>query len=241
MERNPDIPFTYAYSQPEEYHFSIDSIEMAWEVHQRILEKENDGQTGIGNWNCLDLCAGCGVIGFDLNFHNSNLKNWDFVEVQEIYKSHFENNLKLVQQKPTKPKLSLVSVSSSGTSSSASSSQGNFNFLNFNYEKLIDDENYHNKYQLIVCNPPYFQPGQGKMSPSEFKNRCRFFLDSSFERLIESIYQSLAMDGEAFLLVRDLEDHQIDMLAELRRFTKNKLKVESRGMIRGTFLIMLYK
>ena len=79
------------------------------------------------------------------------------------------------------------------------------------------------------------------MSPSEFKNRCRFFLDSSFERLIESIHDSLAMDGEAFLLLRDLEDHQIDLLSELKRLTRGRLNVENLDLVRGTFLLKLYR
>ena len=97
------------------------------------------------------------------------------------------------------------------------------------------------KYRLIVCNPPYFLPEQGKHSPSDFKNRCRFFLDSSFDKLIESINQSLAMDGEAFLLLRDLEDHGLDLLADLQKLIRGKLKCENLCMIRGTFLLKLYR
>lgn len=97
------------------------------------------------------------------------------------------------------------------------------------------------RYQLILCNPPYFFPDQGKLSPSELKNRCRFFIDSSFEKLIETIDFCLAMEGEAFILLREQEDHSRDMLTELRQLLKGKMKCENFAMIRGTFLLKLYR
>lgn len=241
MERDPDIPFTYKYSQPEEYHFSVDSIEMAWKV-ANYLKVERADELKNRPWSCLDLCGGCGVIGFEMNFHIPELKHWDFVEVQNQYREHFDKNktmvLERIAQTPKRPKLSIVGGSSAGASQSP---EEKFQLLEMNYEKMIGAPEFAEKYQLIMCNPPYFMPDQGKLSPSEFKNRCRFFLDSSFEKLIESIHDSLAMDGEAFLLVRDLEDHQIDLLSELKRLTRGRLKVENLDLVRGTFLLKLYR
>jgi len=228
MQRNPDIPFTYNYSQPEEYHFSLDSVEMPWEIalHLReriaadITEKKQSPSDYLKNsmrrWQVLDLCAGCGVIGFELNFHLTQIQKIDFVEVQEIYRSHFDLNKEKVQN------------------------QGEFRFLEMNYENLLTPE-FEKKYQLILCNPPYFKTEQGKLSPSEFKNRCRFFIDSTFEKLIRAIEYTLADNGEAYLLLRDLEDHGIDLLGELKSWTKGKLNVENLTMVRGTFLLKLYR
>lgn len=229
MDRNPDIPFTYKYSQPEEYHFSIDSIEMPWEVAQhlkgRISEDSKERKSSpadylkskMRRWNAMDLCAGCGVIGFELNFHLPEVRNIDFVEVQEIYRPHFEENKTKVQN------------------------PGEFRFLNANYEELIQQDEFSKKYHLILCNPPYFKANQGKLSPSEFKNRCRFFMDSTFEKLIACIDHCLSDDGEAYMLLRSLEDHDVDRLAELRTLTRGKLKVENLTMIRGTFLLKMYR
>lgn len=249
MERDPRIPFTYNYSQPEEYHFSVDSIEMAWKISNYL--SSNHSNADFANWKCLDLCSGCGVIGFEINFHVPQLKNWDFVEVQEVYRPHFEANLKKVVDynlsrrsaltAKAKSRLSLVTDLQSDQNHSADSQDGHFQLLNLNYDQMLEKDCFLQKYQLIVCNPPYFMPGQGKLSPSEFKNRCRFFLDSSFENLIESILQSLAMDGEAFLLIRDLEDHQIDLLMELRRILGGRLKCENLDMVRGTYLLRIYR
>lgn len=229
MDRNPDIPFTYNYSQPEEYRFSLDSVEMAWEVamhfKERIAEDNKKRKLSpsdffknqMRRWRVLDLCAGCGVIGFEMNFHLPELRQIDFVEVQGVYKSHFEQNKAKVQN------------------------EGEFEFLTMNYSEISQKEDFSEKYQLILCNPPYFQVEQGRLSPSEFKNRCRFFIDSTFEKLVEAIVYSLAQDGEAYLLVRSLEDHGIDLLADLRKQLKGRLKCENLAMIRGTFLLKLYR
>lgn len=228
MQRNPDIPFTYQYSQPEEYHFSLDSIEMPWEVALHLRERMTEDnkekkqspsdylRNSMRRWNVLDLCAGCGVIGFEMNFHVPQIQNIDFVEVQDVYLPHFETNKSKVQN------------------------AGEFRFLNLNYEKLLQPE-FEKKYQLILCNPPYFKVEQGKQSPSEFKNRCRFFMDSTFEMLLQSIDHVLADEGEAYVLLRDLEDHGLDLLTELRNLTKGKLKVENLTMVRGTYLLKLYR
>jgi tRNA1(Val) A37 N6-methylase TrmN6 len=223
------IPFTYEYSQPEDYHFSLDSVEMPWEVAQylkgRIAEdnlmKKSSPSDFLRNqmrwWRCLDLCAGCGVLGFELNFHLPQIQRIDSIEVQSVYRSHFESNRSKVQN------------------------DGEFYFLELNYEKLIGNPSFQRAYDLIVCNPPYFQPGQGKLSPSEFKNRCRFFMDSTFEKLLESIDFCLSDSGEAFLLLRDLEDHDLDLLTVLRQRIKGKLQCDNLTMIRGTFLLRLHR
>ncbi|PIS12165.1 MAG: SAM-dependent methyltransferase [Bdellovibrio sp. CG10_big_fil_rev_8_21_14_0_10_47_8] len=211
------MPFTYFYSQPSEYRFSLDSIEMAWAVAQYLQESRPD--LNLSQCQALDLCAGCGVIGFELNFHLPSLEKIDFVEVQSEYLPHFEQNLKMAEQKRQK---SLP-----------------FEFINKNYQDLVEAKP-SKRYQLILCNPPYFLPEQGKMSPSDFKNRCRFFLDSSFEKLIECLISSLAMDGEAFLLLRPLEDHGHDLLSDLKKLIKGTIQCENLAMVRGTFLLRLY-
>jgi|GEM_PF-490924 len=245
MERNPDIPFTYEYSQPEEYHFSIDSIEMPWEVAQSLKARLMEGELTteqLKSWRVLDLCAGCGVLGFELNFHLPEIRQIDFVEVQDVYQSHFEHNKKLALEKAAKaqrPGLRLVKNNDS-TSTSSIGTLPEFHFRLMNYEGLLSRED-QQKYHLILCNPPYFMPEQGKLSPSEFKNRCRFFLDSSFEKLIEAIDSCLDVTGEAYLLLRDLEDHGVDLLTEIKRFTRGRLKIENLTMIRGTFLLKMYR
>lgn len=100
---------------------------------------------------------------------------------------------------------------------------------------------YTDVFDLIVCNPPYFLPGQGILSPSEFKNRCRFFIDSNLQNLLAGVYNSLKPGGVCFMTLRELAEHGLDILAEVRNFSENKLQMEDVAQIRGTHLLKLTK
>jgi len=178
--------FTYHYSQPDDYHFSLDSIQFAEFIADELKEKPN-----LEKFSVLDLCAGCGVIGFELNFHLPQLWAIDFLEVQSIYREHFYKNLNLVKDK-------------------------NFtaNWIENNYNILLKDD-YKNKYDLIISNPPYFIEHHGTLSPSDFKNRCRFFLDSSYENFILSMTHALKTTGVCYFLQRDLTVHKINLFQRL--------------------------
>lgn len=206
--------YTFNYSQPSEYRLSHDSVFLAQKIFENTIDRD------FSSSRALDICAGAGVVGMDFLFHRraANLSVpavFDFLEVQEIYGSHFnENRVKLG---PIKSEI---------------------NFLLQNYNVLQRDE-FRNVYNLIVCNPPYFFPQQGKLSPSHFKNRCKFFLDSSFENLFLSIAKGLAADGVCFMMLRDLAEHGFDALAEARNLVKNDLAIEKAGDIRGTLFLKL--
>lgn len=207
--------YTFQYSQPEEYRFSHDSIFLARHVFEWMAGQD------ISSWRGLDLCSGCGVIGLDFVFHtrkerSSEPRSFDFMEVQEVYQSHFQKNVAML-----------------------GAGHCEMNFLNLNYQALLQEE-FKNKYDLILCNPPYFRAGQGKMSPSEFKNRCRFFLDADFESLVLGIENALAPGGEAYLLLRDLGDHGWNPFEEMRTLLKCSL-VEKKTAIRGTDVVIIKK
>lgn len=163
----------------------------------------------------LDLCAGCGVIGFDFHFYCQHVRRMDFVEVQEVYQQHFEKNLRLVSPEPT-----------------------HFQWHLINYSRL-QDPSWKSKYDVVLCNPPYFEKDQGKHSPSEFKNRCRFFLDSDFPTLIESMLNVLRPGGEAYFLHRPLRDHKKDLSVTLESIVSGRAQINVAEMIRGTFLMRL--
>lgn len=82
-------------------------------------------------------------------------------------------------------------------------------------------------------------PGQGKMSPSEFKNRCRFFLDSDLKNLIHGIENSLAKNGKAYLLLRDLSDHGFDQMAEAKKYLSPNRSITEFSVIRGTPVVLI--
>lgn len=207
--------YTYDYFQPEEYHFSLDSVFLAQKVAEIISSRSPIERA-------LDLCAGCGIIGLELSLFSSLNFKIDFLEVQELYLPFFKKNVEMIY--PNEP-------------------EDRFTFLNLNYQCLNLPE-HKEVYDLIVCNPPYFFKGEGLLSPSDFKNRCRFFLDSDFETLIKACNHSLKSGGSAFLLVRSGTHHgriPIDEINRILGTTKNRSSAKIIDQIRGTDIIEIRK
>lgn len=207
--------YTFDYFQPEEYHFSLDSVFLAKKVAQLI---ENDTKEKL---NVLDLCAGCGIIGLELSILSKKHLKIDFLEIQEIYQDFFSKNCEMIYAHDHQKRESL-------------------RFLNLNYEDMLHSQ-FENSYDLIVCNPPYFFKGEGLLSPSEFKNRCRFFLDSDFRTLIKSIIYSLKFDCRAFLLVRSGIHHGRKPLEEIQSILGNAGTAQMIDNVRGTDIIEIRK
>ncbi|HSW93503.1 MAG TPA: methyltransferase [Gammaproteobacteria bacterium] len=205
--------FTYAYSQPDDYHFSLDSIHFAEWVATQLKSR-----TDLSTLRVLDLCAGCGVIGLELSFYVRELRQMDFVEVQDSYTDFFKRNVKTVNR----PELQL-------------------RWHVLNYESLLD-ETWKQKIDLIVCNPPYFQRDHGMLSPSEFKNRCRFYLDSSFEKLILAMVNVLSKKGRAYFLLRPLNQHGFDAFSHVQKILAGTgVTAKKVGNIRGTDVVLMEK
>lgn len=207
--KNPH--FTFNYVQPDEYHFSHDSVFLAREVFERFTQD-------LTQVRALDLCSGCGIVGLDFLYHcktsQKNFpKSFDFLEVQTIYQDYFKKNCL-----------------------SFGSDLPQVSFVNQNYE-VLKSKDYQSRYDLILSNPPYFRLNQGLLSPSEFKNRCRFFIDSDFKNLIEAIHHSLKPQGSAFILLRDLTAHGVDALHEAQTILGNQRRVSVVTDIRGTPLV----
>ncbi len=193
-----NVHYTFQYAQPESYRFSHDSVFLAREVFERERLRANEAL------EILDLCSGCGIVGLDLLFHlrkESGLEpcRCDFMDVQEDYRRHFEENVRRFGK--TRTSIDLF--------------EANFR------------EAHARRYDLIVCNPPYFRKGSGKLSPDEFKNRCRFFLDASPDELWSSIRNLLKPSGTAYVLARDFSE-------ETR---VPGLRLTLAGEIRGTDLV----
>lgn len=205
--------FTYLYAQPDFYHFSLDSIEFARFVAGQIAQRAD-----LADLNALDLCAGCGVIGFELSWHLPQLKKIDFIEVQTAYTSYFQQNVELVNRKELQ-----------------------LNWFVLNYD-VLHTKSWENKYDLIISNPPYFHPNHSMLSPSHEKNRCRFFIDSNFENYILAIVNSLAPNGEAYILLRSLSMHGIDVFDNLNRcLIDTTVTATMLTNIRGTCVGLLKK
>lgn len=205
--------FTFNYVQPEEYRFSHDSVFLARKVFELFPGNLQDAIA-------LDLCAGCGIVGLDFLYHCKTVgrdlpAHFDFLEVQNTYREYFEQNSQRFGD-------DLPPV----------------NFLNENYE-ILKSEIFQNRYDLILSNPPYFRVNQGILSPSEFKNRCRFFIDSDFQNLIEAIHKTLKPEGSAYILLKDLLHHGVSPLEEAKKILGKERTISIVADIRGTPLAII--
>lgn len=209
---------TFQYSQPEEYHFSHDSVFLARRVFEMIRELHWQPQSA------LDLCAGCGIVGLDLLFHltqaqMNSILEFDFLEIQKQYADHFAINL---------ARLGPVSTTCK--------------FVFGNYADSILSE-LRPSYDLIVCNPPYFSIENGRVPPNELKRRSRFFVDSDLKALLDFFQQRLSNAGFGFLLVRDLKEHKQEQISHIHQLCVGRLggqlQIQSTEDIRGTHLVVL--
>jgi tRNA1Val (adenine37-N6)-methyltransferase len=217
MSKNSN--YSYDYHQPDEYRFSLDSVFLAQKVAETLRATKTAEEKS--KLSVMDLCSGCGIIGMELKFHVPEITNIDFVEIQDVYLPFFEKNREMI-------KLSALQ----------------FRFLSMNYQELSKGNQYENVYDLILCNPPYFFLGEGLLSPNEFKNRCRFFIDSNFHELMKSIHHCLKPGGEAFVLVRPGEHHGRNLFTEWENFIKlNKWNASAEIVdeVRGTNIICVRK
>ena len=215
---NQNKLYTFHYHQPKEYRFSLDSIFLA-QICAHYIEEKIQKKTTI-----LDLCAGTGVIGLEMMIHLQKIPfgiDYHFIEVQNLYLQHFDKNcLELAKLIPRMPR---------------------YFYHLINYHEIKFDENFCEQYDYIVCNPPYFFKGEGILSPSDFKNRCRFFIDSTFEELIHALYYSLKNSGEAFILVRPGHHHGKNLIEMAKSIVGDKMSVEFFDEIRGTHVVKLQK
>lgn len=153
------------YSQPEEYHFSRNSIELVEFAINHLYSRP---------LKVLDLCSGCGVVGIEYSLKTNSEALFSFIELQaEVFKSHLEVNIK-----------------SSG-----------INLDNIYYSDF-KDVNLKDSFDLILCNPPYFNAKQSRLSDNQVKNKCTHFCDKFFENLFGFISKCLSQNGVAFILCR---------------------------------------
>lgn len=123
----------------------------------------------------LDLGAGSGVIGIEIA-RGLEPKHLTLVEVQEEYRFFLKKNIE--EFLPEKIQNELVITS----------------FGKFHSES---------KWDLIVCNPPYYFPDSGQASPDHRRNTARSFIIDGWEILLGTIQKYLADEGKAFIVLKN--------------------------------------
>lgn len=126
----------------------------------------------------LELFAGSGVISIEFSQRHSSVDHITFVELQADFKECLEENTK-----------NLTCDSSIVLS----------DFRTFSSKQGFD---------IILLNPPYFDPSKSRLGPDKKRNTCRFTLDFSFEDIINSLEQLLCSDGAAYICHSDSIDKQ---------------------------------
>lgn len=145
----------------------------------KLAKLANQQITGT-NVSVLDLCCGCGVIGIELCLLNENVKKICFLEKQRGFFDHLKININFFLEKK-------------------------------NIETLIVNQSFkeeftQNNFDIIVCNPPYFNQDNNKLGPNKNRNQCRFFSEEDFFSLLNIIHKKLNRNnGMGFSLFRKNE------------------------------------
>lgn len=174
------------YLQPDFYHFSQDSVLLAEIVANESISLPE------GSW-CMDIGAGCGIVGFEVIKRLKHKVNFDFLEIQKDFVPFFNENLKVLGSK-----------------------RGHCQFHHIDFRKFLVNR----KYSLVVSNPPYFIPGKGRPASNPKKNKCRFFLDGSYCELLLFFKKVLSPMGKGFFLLRNDEKIFEELLIEFGDFFK---------------------
>jgi len=208
---------SFEYSQPEAYHFCQDSV-----LAPRLIAEDlasNAEKLPGRRLRALDVCAGCGVFGFEL-LHalgpEHPIEAFDFLDVQEAFEPHFRRNVAITKNDALQTK-----------------------WISANYSILGSGE-FEGRYDLIIANPPYFMKNESSMSPSDLNNRARFFLDSDLLTLLRGIRNALTVGGRAYVLMKSGKEHGRDAFTSAR-IELFDCRVERLADVRGTDLVRLIK
>lgn len=126
----------------------------------------------------LELGAGSGVISCELS-QQMNFMEVTLVEAQVEWRYYLELNVNK-KLKSKKVKIFWETV-------------GEFNL---NGEIQAD---------LIVCNPPYYHPNDGRSSPNVQRNISHRFVLDPWKNWLSCMQRSLAPGGEAWFIHRDID------------------------------------
>ena len=128
----------------------------------------------LKNERVLELFAGSGVIGLEYSKDNASLKELHFLELQEEFLTCLKSNIQ--------------------------------HFLSSKVKALIINKSFHEhpceRYDLVICNPPYFETSSGRLPGNLKKRKCHFLDDSHFDLFILKIKEYSLLGASVFFLGR---------------------------------------
>jgi tRNA1Val (adenine37-N6)-methyltransferase len=151
----------------------------------------------------LDLCAGCGVVGIEYALLSKNIKKLSFLEKQT---SFFKNALgKNCDYLLASKKINIEQI-----------------FISF--EQYNVDE----KFDLILCNPPYFNLSHNRIGNSINRSICTHFKEDFYEELFEFMSRSLNEGGCAFISCKqeEIEKRTLNKWKDFIGFSSLSQKVD---------------
>jgi len=147
----------------------------------------------------LDLCAGCGVVGIEFWKQHPSTSHLTFLEKQIEFKESLELNIQHVKD---------IEVSC----------------IYESFSNVVIRE----KFDLIMCNPPYFAIEASRASGNMNKNTCRLMAKGEMILLLNFIDDSLKVDGVAMLV---LPHDNIYWSQALEKCTRNKRVIDRNDSV----------
>lgn len=139
------------------------------------------------NTQVLDLCAGCGVIGLEILSRSSVSLALTALEIEKDYRDFFIANSELLDCR-----------------------EHQVQFLCRDFS-VLSGHAYSRRFDLIVCNPPYFDMEKNRLSSDPRKAKCRNISAGERAILIRGIENSLSLSGRCYVLARKDESLAIDL------------------------------
>ena len=146
----------------------------------------------------VDLCAGGGIVGLEIaeevSCRGEGAVSIDFVEIQEKVFALLEQNLKINK-----------------------SSKNLRGFLTSVQEFSLCAEN-KQKYDKVVCNPPFFKIGAGKVSGDETIAISRHEIKLTLDELFDAVSRVIKQGGMFYMIHITMRDNEIMKLAQKKGF-----------------------
>ncbi|MCK5883971.1 MAG: RsmD family RNA methyltransferase [Bacteriovoracaceae bacterium] len=126
----------------------------------------------------LDLCAGCGVVGLEILSRSEVSLSLTSVEIEQDYIEHFNSNVDHLDTDHHSVEFICSDLTHFSKRSEAQS------------------------YELIVCNPPYFDAESNRSSLNSKKAICRTIGELERKSLVKAVERLLAKNGVCLVVVR---------------------------------------